>query len=186
MTRKRGVGLLVGACALGAGIWVCAIQGLAAGGPKELTPAASAAVKGRFPAGSIVAVSQEREGGVRYFEVAVQDGPRRVEIEVTAEGTIGEIESVVALDDLPQAVRDAIRTLTAGGSVEVVERHEVRGEPWGGAFVPVEPARIFYEVKSRMDGALREFAIGPDGKALPAEGDDDDDGADDDDDGEVG
>jgi hypothetical protein len=160
------------------GIWFLAIQGLPAGGAKELTPAATAAVKGRFPTGSIVAVNQEREQGVRYFEVALKDGERRVEIEVTAEGTIGEIESAVAIEDVPELAREAIRTLTAGGSVEAIEWHEVHGEPWGNAFVPVDPARTFYEVKSRVNGAFREFAIGLDGNALAPERDDDGDAED--------
>lgn len=132
-----------------------------AGGAGALTPEAAAAVQRLFPAGSIVGLGHEREGGVLFYEVVVRDGGETVEIEVTPSGAVGEIETEVALADLPPSVREKIVAVT-GGRIGEIERCEVRGVPRNGTFAPIRP-RVFYEVSYEVDGAWREFAVRAEG-----------------------
>jgi hypothetical protein len=145
----------------------------------ELTPAAAAAVNQLYPGAIVSGVEQGREEGVRYFEVAVRVGGEVIEIEVTPDGGIGEIETRVAMADLPRDVRDGISRLTNGARITDVERHEVKGFAMGGVFRPVDPPVIMYEVGFERNGVRREVAVGSNGESLLPT---DDDGPDDDDD----
>jgi hypothetical protein len=149
----------------------------------ELTPDATTAVTQLFPRGSILDVVQETEAGVAFFEVTVRDGSRRVEVEVTADGNVGEIETEVPLADLPRAVADGIARLAGGATVKHAERHEVRGVPRNGTFAAVEPPVVLYEVSYVDGGVRREITLGEDGKPVP-QADDDSDGDDDFEEGE--
>jgi hypothetical protein len=147
----------------------------------ELTTAAAAAVKKSFPTATIMGVGQEREQGVLYYEVVLRDRGERVEVEVTPDGAIGEIESVVSIADVPQAAREQILRNVLGTDVTRVERHEVRGAAKGGTFVPVNPPAVFFEVEYQDNGRWREFLVAEDGTRPRLEEDDEED--DDEDDG---
>ena len=63
-----------------------------AGDSEELTPAAAAAVEELFPGATSLDVEQEREDGVRFYEVELRDGDETIEIEITAEGRLLTVE----------------------------------------------------------------------------------------------
>jgi hypothetical protein len=155
----------------------CALFAASAFGQEfdELTPAAATTVKALFPAATVMGVGQESEQGVSYFEVAVRDGDRRVELEVTADGAVGEIESVWSIADVPQAARDQILRNTRGTDVKQVQRHEVRGVPRNGTFAPVDPPVVLYEAEYEDNGRRREFVVAEDGSPPPFEEEPDDD-----------
>jgi hypothetical protein len=179
MKLGRGVWVLIGVLACTSLPCDLTIADVRVGEPDDLTPEALAAVQELFPTASIVGIGREREHGVRYYEVAVRDGDERIEIEVTADGTVGEIESMVAISDVPAAVRSGIESLTTGVSVMHVERHEIRGVPRGDVFVPVDPPLIAYEVEYQVDGVWKEVARGADGDPLALEEHEDDSSDDD-------
>jgi hypothetical protein len=145
----------------------------------ELAPAAVAAVERLFPGSAILDVEQETEAGVAFYEVAVRAGSRRLEVEVTADGLIGEIETAIEPSALPRAVAEGFARIAAGASVKHAERHEVRGVPQNGTFAPVDPPRVLYELSYVQGGERREIALGEDGKPVQ-QTDDDTDGDDDD------
>lgn len=158
---------------------VCASFTLAlAGSAAELAksaPRASAAVAQIFPGATVLGYGEETEGDVAFYEVSLELGDRQVEVEVTADGSVGEIETVVAADSLPQPVQASVRRLTSGGIVQEIERHEVRGIPRAGTFAPVVPPTVQYEVSYVIDGARRQVSIGQDGELGAVESDDDGD-----------
>jgi hypothetical protein len=173
------------------GVWtfitvlcVLATPDVRAGESAELTPAARAAVEKLYPTGSIVGVGHEREHGVRYYEVAVRDGEERIEVEVTEDGVIGEIESPIELMDVPVAARVEILRLTEGARHTELERHEIRGIPKGDTFMAIDPPMVVYEVEYERDGLRKEVTLGPTGHPFPQsehEDPDTDDGSSDDD-----
>jgi hypothetical protein len=182
MSVKRGVLLLVGAAALLALPSPFTGPAVRAGQTGDLTPEAVAAVKALYPHADVVAVGREREQGVLYYEVAIRDGGQRIEIEVTADGAIGETETEVALSDLPRTVQDGISSLTRGAPVATVERHEIHGVARGETFAPLERAVVAYEVEFDDGGVRREVAVDESGKPLSLrdyEGPDDDSADDD-------
>ncbi len=148
----------------------------------QIAPRASAAVAQIFPGAAVLGYGEETEGDVAFYEVKVEFGDRQAQVEVTADGRVGEIESVVPAEGLPQPVRATLTRLTEGGSVTEIEKHEVRGVPRRGTFEPVVPPAMQYEVSYVIDGARRQRTIGQNGELLAAESDDDggDDDAEDD------
>ena len=152
--------------------WIVVAAPLAApraGGYDGLPPEAAAAVQALFPDATLVAIGQEREYGVFYYEVALRTGEATIELEVTTDGVVGEVETEVALADVPPPAQAEIARLTGGGPVGHVERHEVRGVPRGSTFAPVDPPVVFYEVTYERDGIRREVSVASDGGARPVE-----------------
>jgi hypothetical protein len=145
-----------------------------------------------FPAATVMGIAVEQEDGVRYYEVVVEEGARLVEVEVTAEGAVGEIETAVTLEELPEPAKSGVVAASRGAAVTALERHEIRGVPRAGTFARVDPPRVAYEFACEIDGKRRAMTVGADGLqvgkspfAPPSrDGRDDDDDDDDDDDGD--
>ena len=73
-----------------------------------------------------------------------------------AEGKIVSVEKVIALSDVPEAVRKTIEANSAGGKVEKVEHIE-------------EGGKVTYEALVTKDGKREEIVISPDGKVTERE-----------------
>jgi hypothetical protein len=164
--------------------WVLAAWGLAttpAGAKdasKEAPEAVKAAIEKSFPGATIQKLGREREEGVQYFEVDLRQGNQEFSAEVSAEGTIGEVETEVAAKDLPEAVTAKIKELAAGAEIKSAEKHEVRGVPLYGTFAALAEPVIVYEVKYRAPGAKHnaQAVLRANGSVVrAARGDDDDD-----------
>lgn len=126
----------------------------------RLPPAAAKVIKANFPSARIRSVGRERERGAWYYEVALRDGKRRFEVEVTAEGVIGEIEAKIKFSDIPGDLAAVIRKRIGNGKVARVEKHERRGIARNGKFVPLKKPRIMYEVKYYdVNGRRREMSV---------------------------
>ena len=126
-----------------------------AAGTAALPEKAAAVVKANFPDARITGVGRERERGAWYYEVDLQDGKRRIGMEVTEDGVVGEIESRVLLSDLPDSLQEKVRDRIGRGRVVRVEKHERRGVARSGTFVPISKPRISYEVKYYDEGGRR-------------------------------
>lgn len=87
----------------------------------KLPEAVLKAVKARFPGAELKAAEKEIEDGKPVYEVSIKDKRQAVEVSLTGEGTIVEIEKQIAADDLPEAVARALRTKYAGATYHTVE-----------------------------------------------------------------
>lgn len=122
-------------------------------------PAADA-IKAFFPKARITGVGRERERGAWYYEVTMREGDRRFEAEVSDEGVIGEVESVVHFSDVPEPLQQTIRQRVGDGRLRGVEKHERHGIARSGRFVPLKTPRLLYEVKYvTAAGERREFQV---------------------------
>lgn len=148
----------------------------------ELTDEAKAALEKEFPGARIRDVEMEREFGVQYFEAELRVNRQRVEVEVSPDGIIGEIERVVKLDDLPEETRKAIAERFEGKTIRRIEQHERRGSARSGTWVPLSAPTLFYDVKY-SDGRRRSSMI-LDREGHPARDRDDDEDGDDEEDEE--
>jgi hypothetical protein len=147
---------------------------------QELPTAAAAAVKKLYPDAEIVDVAHEREEGVTYYEVGLRDGDARIEMEVTADGKVGEIETAVVWKDVPEQIRQQILAETGGAKPSAVERHHVHGVPEGESFRRVDPPIELYEIEYEVAGERREISIASSGLVMMEidTADDDDDSED--------
>lgn len=170
----------------------CAVVGLLASGPAlargsvQLPAAAKQSVLKEFPGAKITEVEREREGGVNCYEVELKWKGREIEVEVAADGSIGEIEEELRLGDLPDKIAAKVKELVGDGTIKEIERAEVRGVPRNGTFQPRAKPKTIYEVEYVKDGREHEAELLVDGDGILVathddEDDDDDDDGDDDD-----
>ena len=153
----------------------------------DLPKAAARAIKRAFPKAVITGVEEEREGGMKLYEVALVQGGRRVEVEVSTCGVIMEVAGETTVKGLPRAVLNAIGKVAKGASVKRVERTEVRALVKGGRPVKLGRPKLIYEAQLRSGDRKAEVEVAADGTILKtpkwkkAGADDDDDDDDDDD-----
>ena len=151
----------------------------------DLPEAVTAAVKKACPDGTITEAEIEKEHGTTIYEIELKVGKNEAEVEVTADGTIIEIETELTMADLPKAVADAITKAANGGKVKEIEKEEERAEVKNGKVVELKTPKVVYEAEIKQNGKEIEIEVDADGKVLGKEvedDDDDDDGDDDDDD----
>lgn len=128
----------------------------------RLPDAVADAVEEAFPGGVIVAVEQEREHGVMLFELSVRQDGRIMEVEVSSEGVIGEIETVLSLRDVPADAARSIAEKTKGGKITRIERHERRGAIRSGKLVKLDKPIVIYEVRFRVGRRRRRIVVASD------------------------
>ncbi len=66
------------------------------------------AVKARFPNAKVVHADKETENGKTMYEIAIKDKNQSIDVTVTADGKIAEIEKTIATTALPPTVTAAL------------------------------------------------------------------------------
>lgn len=167
---------MLGGCALTGG-------GKKAKRKKVALPAAAAdALKKAFPDALAGKAKLEDENGLKVYEVKLKPKAPKIKVEVTADGTIIEVESKIAAKDLPAAVVKAIEKAVPGATIKKAEREEVRAVVKDGKFVKLGKPKVVYEVRVVKDGKKTEIEIAADGTVIDIEQEDDDNDDHDDDD----
>jgi hypothetical protein len=73
-----------------------------------------AAVEKRFPAAKMIGFEREEEAGKVVFEVQLQDGARRLDLDVSPDGKILSSEEAIPFQAAPEAVRKSVATSKYG------------------------------------------------------------------------
>ena len=128
--------------------------------PRTLPAAVESAVRQAFPRATIRSFGRERESGAVYYEVNLRMDGKRLEVEVSPDGVIGEVEGQVELTALPKDLQDRITKATRGMKIRRIELHERRGRARKGKFVPLAKPKVKYEVKC-LDGRRRRSIMIP-------------------------
>ena len=125
----------------------------------RLPDAAAEAVGAAFPEAAIVGVERARESGVMLYDVRLEQDGKVIGVEVSPDGVIGEIESIVSPQDVPKDIADSIAKATSGGRIVSIERHERRGAIKSGRFVKLEKPKVMYEVRFYRGGKPRRIEV---------------------------
>ena len=133
---------------------------IARGRNGTLPAAVEEAVREAFPDATIKSFGREREHGALYYEVNLRNNGARLEVEVSPDGVIGEVEGEVVMADLPKDLQDRIIKATRGMKIRWIELHERRGRAERGKFVPLAKPTTRYEVKC-TDGRRRRSIVIP-------------------------
>jgi uncharacterized membrane protein YkoI len=150
-------------------------------GKRPILPSgAAAAIKRAFPKATIGEVGREREG-VLLYEVELKQDDEEIEVEVTGDGQIIEVERKVPKGALPKAVAKTLGKLAGNAKVEEIEKEEIHAVL---KLVKLKSPRVVYEVEFIQDGKKVEVKIAQDGTFLGEEVEDEDDDDDDDDEDE--
>jgi uncharacterized membrane protein YkoI len=130
--------------------------------PLEKVPAAiRKAVQGKFPKAQVTQAEKEVEDGKTIYEIGLEEDGHHIDVSATEDGTIVEIETEVAAQDLPRAVTDAVKAKYPKGTIKKAE--EV-----------VKGATTNYEVIVAEGSKSREVVLDRAGKILEDEESDED------------
>ena len=142
----------------------------------EVPAAVLEAVKAKFPGAELKKAETETEDDATIFEVALEHQETNVDVALTPEGSILEIETEIAAADLPEAVSKAIRAKYPAATPKKVERVV--------AFKDGEESKSFEVLLAIGDEDRVELTLSESGKILEEEEaeEDDDDGDEEDDD----
>jgi hypothetical protein len=95
------------------GVFVAALAAATRADEEKLTPdklpkVVLDAVKKRFPEAEVKKAGKEVEDGKTFYEVGIVDKGQKIDVTLTPEGAITELEKEVAARDLPKVVADAL------------------------------------------------------------------------------
>ncbi|MGD9874126.1 MAG: hypothetical protein AB7T27_07615, partial [Kiritimatiellia bacterium] len=136
----------------------------------KLSTAVRDAILAAFPDAEIEESKIEKENGVELYEVEIEVADEEMEISVTADGQIVEIESEVSLKDVPGAVAAALQKEAGRGEIEEISKEEMRATLKDGVVTMLATAVVSYEAE-----ISKEIGLDANGNLLPEEDDEDDD-----------
>lgn len=123
----------------------------------DLPAAVQRAAEEQSKGATVRGYSSETENGQLEYEVAMTVNGRGRDVSFAADGSILEIEQVVALDSLPAAVRTGLKQKVGTGRITKVESLTKHG------------TLVAYEAQVRTGTKHSEVQVGPDGKPLAHE-----------------
>jgi hypothetical protein len=110
-----------------------------------------------MPEAVVGAVEQENEDGMKLYSVELTEADKKMEAKVSRDGVVMETETEMAVEDVPQPVKDVVEKAAPGARITGAEKREVRAAV---SLVAVDPPKVVYEVKVKGKGEMR----------IPAEG----------------
>jgi hypothetical protein len=120
----------------------------------QLPPAVEKTVQAQSQGATIKRFVTERENGKTVYEAEMMvDGHTR-DIQIAKDGTLNEIEEVVAIDSLPPEVQAVLRKKAAGAAITEVESLTKQG------------TLVAYEAATLKGHQRGEVQVGPTGKQL--------------------
>ena len=131
----------------------------------QVSPPAANALKTAFPDASVGEATLESGGELKLYEVKLTRGQQAMEATVSADGQIVEVESEVALSDVPDPVEDAVTKAVGDGKLFKLEKVEHRGKVQGGKVTMLDQPEVFYEAKYMRWLIMHETEWAPDGTA---------------------
>ena len=105
----------------------------------QVPAAAQQTLKQHAPETAIQKIEKDDEDGKISYEFQIVQGGKKSEITVTPDGKLLSTEEIVALADVPAAVRQALETQATGGKMGIVEK-------------VTEDGKTTFEVKVEKDG----------------------------------
>ena len=123
--------------------------------------AVDSAVKALFPQAQVKEIEKEKEG-VQVYEIELMNQGTKSSVVVAEDGTVAEVETVVAADALPKAVVDAL----GDAKITKAEKEVVQAKP---QMVKLASPETVYEVKVNKDGKEVEMTFDASGKKLGEE-----------------
>jgi hypothetical protein len=129
----------------------------------QVSPSAAEAVKKAFPAASVDETVAESDGALKLYEVELTEGQREVTVTVSAEGTIIEVETVMALNEVPKPVEEAVTKAVGDGKLDKLEKVEHRGKVRAGKIEMLDTLDVLYEAKYWRWWIRHEVQWNPDG-----------------------
>ena len=131
----------------------------------ELPAAVVEAIKANVPDAEIDFVEVTEEDGITLYDIEFKAD--RGEIEVTADGTVIDVVTIITMEELPEAAAKAIQDAIEGATIKRLEKSEIRSEikkeEGIGTVVKLDTPRYVYEAELEKDGQTGEIEVDADG-----------------------
>jgi hypothetical protein len=122
-------------------------------GQEQLPDAVAKTVRERFPAASVLSFDRNHRRGVLCYDVLLRQLERRTQVEVAADGSVGEIQSRLSLESLPAAHQAMVLAITGDGELRSIDTHLRLGLAHAGTFALLDEPVGFYDVRyQRAEG----------------------------------
>jgi len=132
----------------------------------QLPAAVVAAIKDNCPNCVLVKATREVENGVTVYDIEFQTG--QGEMDVAADGSVIDRETVAQTTEIPEAALEAIRKGAAGGTIKQVLKDEIRAELKEGNIIKLDTPRYVYEADLVKGGKVAEIQVSPEGRVIEA------------------
>lgn len=133
---------------------------------KELPAAVGNAVKANFPDAQMDKVEVGEEAGITLYDIEFKAD--QGEIEVTLDGTVLDVVTIITMEELPKAAAEAILKATEGITIERLEKSEIRAEikveGGKGKVVILDSPRYVYEAELKKGDQTGEIEVDANGK----------------------
>ena len=120
----------------------------------EIPAVVLAAFKLNYPNAEITETAQEMEDTVTCYEISSNDGGIIRDVLFTTDGTVIEVEQIIAAGELPEAVSKTVRATYPNGTIEQAERKVRAGVT--GYEVVVKSGDKFFELALSAEGVITE------------------------------
>jgi hypothetical protein len=142
---------------------ICVMSVGCAPGGTQLPPAAADAIQEAYPKATVRKVTAEDVDGIKLYQAELANAGQKMDVCVTANGTIFWVETPVAAKDLPKAVADAVAMAAPGAEIKNATKTEELADPkWPNAHAH----RVIYYVEVAKDGKESDFFVTDDGRIL--------------------
>ena len=146
--------------AIGAALTFLCLFGAARAGEEnisfeKLPKAVREAVKAKFPEAKVTGAAKEEEGGKVTFEVMLKSEGKTIDVALSPDGKILEVEKEVALQDIPSAARKVLADRYTNAKIKKVEAITKAGGQVSYE-VLIETELTFNAKGKLQDGAKKE------------------------------
>lgn len=131
----------------------------------ELPATVVEAIEANVPDAEIDFVEVAEEAGITLYDIEFKSD--RGEIEVTADGTVIDVVTVITMEELPEATAKAIKNAIGDATILRLEKSEIwaeiKEEGEKGTLRKFEVPRYVYEAELEMDGKTGEIEVDAEG-----------------------
>ena len=131
----------------------------------ELPAAVSNAINTHVPGAEIDKVEVAEEAGITLYDIEFK--AERGEIEVTEDGTVIDVVTIITMEGLPEAAAKAIQDAIEDATILRLEKSEIYSEintkDEKGTVVKLNTHRFVYEAELEKDGQTGEIEVDADG-----------------------
>jgi uncharacterized membrane protein YkoI len=123
------------------------------------------AINTHIPGAEIDKVEVAEEAGITLYDIEFKAD--RGEIEVTKDGTVIDVVTIITMEELPEAAAQAIQKASEGATILRLEKSEVYSEinkeGEKGIVVKLDTHRFVYEAELEKNGQTGEIEVDADG-----------------------
>lgn len=134
----------------------------------DLPEAVSTVVEEIFPDAEIYFIEQAEQFGIVVYDIEFKGD--RGEIEVTEDGTVIDVVTIITIEELPEAAARAIQEVTEGMTIKRLEKSEIHAEVKveneHGVIIKFESIRYAYEAEVEKDGQIGEITVDAKGNII--------------------